>query len=175
MKDILVNTMGNVMCGNASISIGNLYHKTIFVKYNVQQKYVTLEEFAIKGGLTVAGFGAEGSGKQKKQYDWDKINIEFTPIRPNKFLKRQVTDIHVYLTIITEDGDVVVNTWYVNKDANFVVTEDMDLAEADYKYPLKIHKDYVKTFRANKNPTSTDRVNNTSGSTADQQHARHIG
>ena len=129
------------------MSIGNLYNKTILVKYNVQEKFVTLEEFAIKGGVTVAGCGAEGGVRQKKQYDWNKINIQFTPIRPGKFLYRKVADKDVYLSIITEDGEVIVNTWYVSKKSSFVVTEDMDLMQADDKDPLKVHKDYVKIYQ----------------------------
>ena len=131
----------------ANVSIGNLSNKTILVKYDVQEKFVTLEEFAIKGGVTVAGFGAEGGGRQKKQYDWNKINIQFTPIKPGKFLYRKVANKDVYLSIITGDGDVIVNTWYVSKKASFVVTEDMDLMEADDKNPLKVHKDYVKIYQ----------------------------
>ena len=127
-----------------SVSIGNRYNKTILVKYDVQEHFVTLEEFAIRG-VTAAGFGAEGGGRQKKQYDWNKINIQFTPIRPGKFLYRRDADKDVYLSIITEDGEVIVNTWCVSKKSNFVVTEDMALMEADDKDPLKVHKDYVKT------------------------------
>ena len=130
--------------GNASVTIGNLYHKPIFVNCNDQQKYAILKEFEIKRGLTVPGVGASVGVKQKKQYDWDKIKKQFTPIQPNEFLKRQVKVNHVYLTIITEDVDNI-KSWYVNKHANYLVTEDGDLVEADNNDPLKIHKDYVKT------------------------------
>ena len=152
-----LKTMGSNVSKNEanvhSVSIGNRYNKTILVKYDVQEKFVTLEEFAIKGGVTAAGFGAEGGGRQKKQYDWNKINIQFTPIRPGKFLYRKGADKDVYLSIITEDGDVIVNTWYVSKKSNFVVTEDMDLMEADDKEPLKVHKDFVKICQE---PRATD-------------------
>ena len=144
-----------------NVSIGNRYNKTILVKYDVQEKFVTLEEFAIKGGVTAAGFGAEGGGRQKKQYDWNKINIQFTPIRPGKFLYRKVTNEDVFLSIITEDEDVIVNTWYVSKNASFVVTEEMVLMEADDKDPLKVHKDYEKIYqepRASKSSEDKERV-----------------
>ena len=142
------------------VSIGNLYNKTILVKYDVQQKFVALEEFAIKGGVNVAGLGAEVGGKQKKQYDWKIIDLQFTPIRPGNFLHREVTNENVFLSIVTEDGDVIVNTWYVNKRASFVVTEDMVLKKADDKNPLKVHKDYVKIYqeaRASKSSEDKER------------------
>ena len=141
-------------------SIGNRYKKTIFVKCDAQEKFVTLEEFAIKGSVNVAGFGAEGGGRQKKQYDWIKINIQFTPIRPGKFLHRKVTNEDVFLSIITVDGDVIVNAWYDSKKVSFVVTEDMDLMEADDKDPLKVHQDFVKIYpetRATKSSEDKER------------------
>ena len=139
------------MGGN--VSIGNLYNETILVKYDVQEKFVTLKEFALEGGLSVVGLAAEVGGRRKKHFDWKKIDLQFTPIRPGKFLYRKITKTDVYLSIITEDGDVIVNTWYVSKKANFVVTEDMDLMEADDKDPLKVHKDFVKICQE---PRATD-------------------
>ena len=133
------------MGGN--VSIGNLYNKIIFVKYDVQEKFVTLEEFAFKGGVSVVGLEAEVDGRRKKHFDWKKIDLKFTPIRPGKFLHRKITNTDVYLSIITEDGDVIVNTWYVSKKSNLIVTEDMDLMEADDKDPLKVHKDLVKIYQ----------------------------
>ena len=126
------------------VSFGNCYNKTILVKYDVQEKFVTLKEFAIKGGVNVAGFGAEGGGRQVMQYDWNIINIQFTPIRPGKFLHRKAASKDVYLSVITEDGDIIANTWLVDRKSSFVVTEDMELKPADDKDPLKVHKDYVK-------------------------------
>ena len=159
-----LKTMGcNVSKKEANVhdvSIGNRYNKTILVKYDVQEKFVTLEEFEIKGGVTGAGFGAEGGGRQKKHYDWKKIDIAFTPIKPGNFLYRKSADKDVYLSIITENEEVIVNTWYVSKKASFVVTEDMKLMEADDKDPLKVHKDYKKIYqepRASKSSEDKER------------------
>ena len=61
------------MGGVVSCSIGNRYSHTIWVKYDVEKKYVQMEEYRVAAhvGVTEIEVGAGVAGK--KQYDWKKL------------------------------------------------------------------------------------------------------
>ena len=120
------------------MSIGNLYKEKIWVKYDVEKQYVSLEEFKIKPEVVVSEVEAGVELSLKREYDWKKIEIQFTPINSGdyKYKKEETKD--AYLTIITDDGDVVCNTWYVDKDHSWLVTEDLELRRAPHNEPLEV-------------------------------------
>ena len=119
------------------MSIGNLYKETIWVKYDVEKEYVKLEEFSIKPEVSVGDVTAGLDISFNREYDWKKIEVQFTPIHPGdyKYKKEETKD--AYLTIITNDGHVVCNTWYVDKDHSWLVTEDLELRRAPSNEPLE--------------------------------------
>ena len=68
------------MGGVASCSMSNLYNKTIWVKYDVEKKYVTMEDYTIEGQVGVGEFSVGAGVSVSKSYDWVKIKAQFTPI-----------------------------------------------------------------------------------------------
>lgn len=100
-------------------------------------KYVKAADYKIKIGVG----NMTGEGALKKEYDWDKIEIKFTPVKPGGFIRKKKERQDPYLTIITDDGHLVCNTWKVDKDHNWLVTEDFQLRRARHDNPLEQHYD----------------------------------
>ena len=127
------------------MSIGNLYKEKIWVKYDIEKEYVKLEEFTFKPEVGVGDVTAGVEISVKREYDWKKIEVQFTPINPGdyKYKKEETKD--AYLSIITNDGHVVCNTWYVDKDHSWLVTEDLELRRARRSKPLELRKDGDKS------------------------------
>ena len=124
-----------------NISIGNLYKEKIWVKYDVEKKFVKAEEFTIKPGVDVADVAASLEVIRKREFDWKKIQIQFTPINPGDYKIKKEETKDAFLTIFTDDGHIVCNTWYVDKDYNWLVTEDMELRRAHRRKPLELRRD----------------------------------
>ena len=123
------------------MSIGNLYKEKIWVKYDVEKKYVKVEDFKVKLEVGVSGVEVGPDVSLRREYDWKTIEVKFTPInsRDYKYKKEETKD--AYLSIITDDGHVVCNTWYVDKDHSWLVTEDLELRRARRSNPLELRKD----------------------------------
>ena len=66
--------------------------------------------------------------------------MQFTQINSGDYKVKKEEDDDCYMTIITDDGYIVCNTWHVNKNDDWLVTEDMALRQAD-------HSEIVKSCR----------------------------
>ena len=135
------------MGGVALCSMGNLYNKTIWVKYDVEKKYVTMEDFTIEGQVGVGEFSVGAGVSVSKSYDWVKIKAQFTPIKADDFIELAVDckDSKImYVTIIADGGKIICNT-LGQIDKNLIVTEDGTLrSAASGKNVMEVHKKYEK-------------------------------
>ena len=116
------------MGGIASCTMYNKYRTMIYVKYAVERKYVTMEEYKIEGEVGV-GVASAGAGVSvRKTYDWDKIKAD-SPILPNGFLEQSVDCKHskiIYLSIVGDDEKKIC-TALGKTDKNLIVMEDGQL------------------------------------------------
>ena len=132
------------MGGAVSSSIGNNYGKKIWVKYNVEKKYVTMENYEVTGQIEFAGISAGASGAVSQKYDWNKVRIHFTPIKPGDFKEIDIeskTSEVVYITIVADDSEILCQTWSMNIGRSLVITEEGGLRESGHK-PLQVHRRY---------------------------------
>ena len=127
-----------------NVSVGNLYKEKIWVKYDVEKKYVKVEDFKAKLEVEVSGVEVGPDISSRREYDWKKIEVKFTPINPGDYKYKKEETKNAYLTIITDGGKVVCNTWYVDKDYSWLVTEDLELRRARRRNPLELRNDADK-------------------------------
>ena len=134
------------MGGAVSCSMANLYNQRIWVKYDVEKKYVLMEDYTIEGQVGVADTSFGAGVSVSKQYDWVKIKSQFTPIPSNDFIE-PVVDCKdskiMYVTIIGEDKKIICNT-HGQVDKNLIVTADGVLRTANEKKIMKVHPRYGK-------------------------------
>lgn len=115
----------------------------LWVKVDFQQHSVLAENFAVGGALKWLGTGAEFRGDRQKLFDWTKIELKFTPIPAQQFIRFDIpahgNDV-VYLTIITEGGEILCNACPKKIDRNIVIMEDKRIRNGvrDRKRPWAI-------------------------------------
>ena len=135
------------MGGSVSTSIGNRYRKKIWVKYDVEKKYVQMEDYTIEGQLGFSEISIGAGVSVSRKYDWNKIQMDFTPIKSGDF-KELTIDCKdskvVYITIVAEDGEIICKTWPMHVANSIVVTDEGGLRMAEENDPLKAHKKYDK-------------------------------
>ena len=135
------------MGGVALCTMGNLYNKTIWVKYDVEKKYVTMENYTIKGQVGVGEFSVGAGVAVSKSYDWVKIKAQFTPIEAGGDFIELAVDCKdspiMYVTIIADDGKIICNT-LGQIDKNLIVTENGKLRSASEKKVMEVHPKYEK-------------------------------
>ena len=145
------------MGGIALCSMGNLYNQRIWVKYDVEKKYVLMEDYTIEGQVGVGEVSVGGSVSVSKKYDWVKIQAQFTPIPSNEFIELAVDckDRKVmYVTIIGDDKKVICNT-LGQVDKNLIVTENGLLRLASAKNFMQVHSKYKKMKQRSPVPYSS--------------------
>ena len=133
------------MGGVASCSMSNRYHKTIWVKYDTDRKYVTMESYTIEGQVEVGGFVVGAGVAVNKCYDWVKIRKQFTPIPADNFIELAVDckDKKImYVTIIGDDEKIICNT-LGQTDKNLIVTEDGLLRSANEKSLMEVRPKFM--------------------------------
>ena len=125
----------------ASTQVGNRYHERIWVKCDVEKKYVTMSEYSLELDVSVGGAEVGATPRVKREYKWHEIKAKFTPIESGHY-KEFVVDTSdsktVYVTIIAEDGEIIANALPRYKDDDLVVLEDRELREASESYPLTV-------------------------------------
>ena len=134
------------MGGIASCTMTNKYSSTIWVKYDVEKKYVRMEDYTIQAEVGFAEASVGASGSVNKTYDWVKINAQFTPIPTDDFIESSVDcrDRKImYVTIVGEDGKVICNT-LGKTDKNLIVAENGQLRSASEKDFTEVHPWYGK-------------------------------
>ena len=135
------------MGGTVSNSIGNRYGKKIWVKYDVEKKYVQMEDYTVEGQVGFSEISAGVGVSVSRKYDWNKIQMDFTPIKSGDF-KELTIDCKdskvVYITIVAEDGEIICKTWPMNVANSIVITEEGGLRMAEESNPLKAHRKYDK-------------------------------
>lgn len=128
------------MGSTVSTTIGNAYHKKVWVKMDFESEYVKMSSMKTKaevgGGPTHVGSGVEIT----KEYDWHKITAQFNPIKTRDY---KIFDFEnsgkkvIYLTIIADDEEIICNCLSCKKDKNILITEDGTLRPAQRNAPLK--------------------------------------
>ena len=146
------------MGGVASCSMSNRYHKTIWVKYDTERKYVTMKGYTIEGQVGVGGFVVGAGMAVNKCYDWVKIKAQFTPIPADDFIELSVDckDRKImYVTIIADGGNLICNT-LGQPDKNLIVTKNGCLRSANEKKVMQEHPRFSgpKYCPEEKNPSS---------------------
>ena len=137
--------------------MANRYHKTIWVKHDVEKKHVQVEDYSIKGQVGVGGLTVGAGVSVGKKYDWVKIESQFTPIPSNEYIDPVVNcrDSNlIYLTIIDNDEKIICNT-YGTYDKNMLVTEKGLLRAAD---PKNIWVEHPRHARFNQNKPTISNI-----------------
>ena len=157
------------MGGIASCSLTNKYNKKIWVKYDVERKYVNMEDYTIEGQVGFSEFSVGAGVSVSKRYDWVKIQSQFTPIASgsDSFIELAVEckDSKVmYVTIVAEDGEIICNT-LGKTDKNLIVTEDGQLRTAHEKNFTEVHPRYGKMKTTDPGPLNKNALPVVSGTT----------
>lgn len=127
----------------ASTVVGNKYHERIWVKCDVEKRYVEMSEYSLDLDVKVRGFDGGAELGVKREYKWHEIKAQFSPIEPNDYKEFVVDTRHcktVYVTIVAEDNEVIANALPRYKDDDLVVLENREVREASEKYPLNVHR-----------------------------------
>ena len=141
------------MGGVVSTTIGNRYHKKIWVKCDVERKYVQMENYAVRGQVGVGGISGGAGLRTSKKYDWHKIEMQFSPIKPGDYKRFDIDckDVSVvYVTIIADDEEIVCNSIPRHKDRNIVITENAEYRTADKNDPWAVADDVKRNFEIKK-------------------------
>lgn len=131
--------MGTVV----STTVANRSAQKIWIKYDFQDQNVIMEKFGIEGKLGFEGATAEGRVDVEKWYNWKKINMQFNPVQGGDFKRFDIrasdNDI-VYLSIITEKGEIICNASPKKIDRNIVIMEGLQVRNGvkDLKRPFAI-------------------------------------
>lgn len=119
--------------------IGNKYNQTIWVKVDVEEKYISMSGGRVEGNVNVAGAGAGVGVQHCCQVEWKKVKAEFNPIQPGhrqKFDMDSKGRVLVYITIVANDGNVLCNALSRELETNLVVTEKGQVVTAKEKDPF---------------------------------------
>lgn len=107
-------------------TVANRYDKKIWVKHDFQQHMVLAKRFALGGMVGGAGFDVGIHVDREKEFDRKEIELQFTPIQAGEFKRFDIpaegNDV-VFLTIITETGEILCNADPKKIDRNFVIME----------------------------------------------------
>ena len=132
-------------------TLANRYHQKIWVKYDVERKYVSVKEYTIKGQVGAGGFTAGIGVSAKTQFDWVKVKADFTPVPPRELIDPVVNceDKKImFLTIIADDKKILCNTYGIGqKHRNLVVTEKGMLRKVKPKNYWDDHPDYEELYK----------------------------
>ena len=123
--------MGSVV----STTVANRSDKKIWVKYDFQETNVKMEKFAFQGTLEAAGIGAGAGVEKTTVYNWKVIKTEFQPIDGGQYkpfdIPSKFNDV-VYLSIITEDDEIICNAMPKKINKNVVITGSLQ-----YRFGIK--------------------------------------
>lgn len=131
--------MGTVV----SSTVANMSTEQIWIKYDFQDKNVIMEKFTREGKLGFEGATVEGGDNVEKVYDLKKNEMQFTPVLGGKVkrfdIRASCNDI-VYLSIITDKGEIICNAIPKKIDRNIVIMEGLQVRNGvkDLKRPFDI-------------------------------------
>lgn len=139
--------MGKVV----STTVANRSDKKIWIKYDFQDNNVMMEKFQMGGQLGFAGAAVQGRANVAKWYDWKKIEMQFNPIMAGDFKRFDIrasgNDV-VYLSIITDQGEIICNASPKQIDRNIVITEGLQVRNGvrDLKRPFAMTDPHALVF-----------------------------
>lgn len=119
--------------------IGNNYNQTVWVKCDVEKKYVLMSGGGVSVNLDVAGAGVGVGLQRASEVQWKTVQSKFSPIKSGGRQKFEIDSKGcklVYITIVAADGYILCNALPRQLKTNVVVTEDGQVVTAEKKNPM---------------------------------------